>query len=330
MGNFDIIAIGDITTDAFIRLKDASVNCDINREHCMLSLRFGDKVPYEFVEIVRAVGNSANTAVAGARLGLKTALVANTGDDDNGKECIASLRESNVSTDFISTQAGKHTNYHYVLWYEDERTILIKHESFAYTLPDIGSPGWIYLSSMGEEAIPLYDLIPAYLDPHPGTRLAFQPGTYQIKLGSEKLAGIYAHTDTFFCNTEEAKRILKREDFDIKMLLKGIRELGPKTVIITDGLKGAYACHESDMWYMPVYPDPKPPYERTGAGDAFSSTVISALAMGKTLDEALRWAPVNSMSVVGKIGAQAGLLSVSEIEGYLAQAPADYAPKKIS
>ncbi len=330
MENFDIIAIGDTTTDAFIRLKDASVNCDINREHCMLSLRFGDKVPYEFVEIVRAVGNSANAAVAGARLGLKTALVGNIGDDDNGKECLASLQSSGVSTNFISTQAGKHTNYHYVLWYEDERTILIKHESFAYTLPDVGSPRWMYLSSMGEEASPLYDIIPPYLDAHPETQLAFQPGTYQMKLGTERLAGIYTHTDIFFCNTDEARRILKREDLDIKVLLKGIRELGPKMVIITDGVKGAYAYHESDMWYMSSYPDPKPPYERTGAGDAFSSTIVSALAMGKTIDEALRWAPINSMSVVQKIGAQAGLLTVSEIEHYLLQAPADYTPKKIS
>ena len=330
MENFDIVAIGDTATDTFIRLKDASVNCDINREHCLLSLRFGDKVPYEFVEIVRAVGNSANAAVAGARLGLKTALVGNIGDDDNGVECLAALRGSGVSADFISIQAGKHTNYHYVLWYEDERTILIKHESFAYTLPDIGSPQWMYLSSMGEEAVPLYDLIPAYIDAHPGTRLAFQPGTYQIKLGTEKLAGIYAHTDIFFCNTDEAERILKHKNTDIKMTLKGIRELGAKTVIITDGVKGAYAYHENDMWYMPAYPDPKPPYERTGAGDAFSSTVVSALAMGKTIDEALRWGPINSMSVVQKIGAQAGLLTMPEIERYLAHSPADYAPKKIS
>ena len=84
MENFDIVAIGDTATDTFIRLKDASVNCDINREHCLLSLRFGDKVPYEFVEIVRAVGNSANAAVAGARLGPKTGPVGKHGDRSQG------------------------------------------------------------------------------------------------------------------------------------------------------------------------------------------------------------------------------------------------------
>ena len=33
---------------------------------------------------------------------------------------------------------------------------------------------------------------------------------------------------------------------------------------------------------MPIYPDPIPPYERTGAGDSFASAFISALALGKT------------------------------------------------
>ena len=72
---FDFVAIGDIVTDAFIRIKDASVNCDINTDECRLSLRFGDKIPYEYVEVLSAVGNSPNAAVSAATLGLKTPLI---------------------------------------------------------------------------------------------------------------------------------------------------------------------------------------------------------------------------------------------------------------
>ena len=32
MVNSDFVAIGDITTDAFIRLKDADVHCEVNAE----------------------------------------------------------------------------------------------------------------------------------------------------------------------------------------------------------------------------------------------------------------------------------------------------------
>ena len=111
--------------------------------------------------------------------------------------------------------------------------------------------------------------------------------------------------------------------------MAGIAKLGPKIVVVTDGPKGAYAYDGSEFWFMPPYPDPKPPYERTGAGDAFSSTFTVALALGKSIPEALSWAPINSMSVVQYVGAREGLLTQAKMEEYLKNAPPDYKPKKI-
>ena len=108
-----------------------------------------------------------------------------------------------------------------------------------------------------------------------------------------------------------------------------VRELGPKIVVITDGVKGAYADDGANVWFMPPYPDPKPPFERTGAGDAFSSTFVVALACGQSVEDALRWAPINSMSVVQQVGARAGLLSRPQLEQYLKEAPSYYKPEKI-
>jgi ribokinase len=79
---------------------------------------------------------------------------------------------------------------------------------------------------------------------------------------------------------------------------------------------------------MPLYPDPAPPVDRTGAGDAFASTFVVALATGKSIEEALRWAPINSMSVIQKVGAQAGLLKENELEEWLAKAPDWYQPSR--
>ena len=50
--NFDFVAIGDTTIDAFIRIKEASVNCDINKENCQICLDYGNKIPYESVTVV--------------------------------------------------------------------------------------------------------------------------------------------------------------------------------------------------------------------------------------------------------------------------------------
>lgn len=335
---YDFIAIGDTVTDAFIRLKDASVHCDLNREKCVICMRFADKIPYEEVIIVPAVGNSANAAVGAARLGLRSALVSNVGDDYFGKECLDALTAEKVAVEFIAIHKGQKTNYHYVLWYEDDRTILIKHENYDYHVPDVDDPSWVYLSSLGENSLPFHGVLEEYLKKRPGVKLAFQPGTYQIKFGKEKLAGIYQRAEVSICNTDEARRILGVDESDAKKLIVALHNLGPKVVVITDGPKGAYAFDGSTslttggeaMWFMPPYPDPKPPYERTGAGDAFSSTFVVALALGMDVPTALTWAPVNSMSVVQHVGARAGLLTRPELEAYLAKAPKDYKPRLLS
>lgn len=331
----DFIAIGDITTDAFIRLKEAHVHCDIDHAQCEISMKFADKIPFEFSEIVKGVGNAANAAVAASRLGLCASLITDIGDDQNGKDCLKNLRDNAVSTKLVSEHFGKVSNYHYVLWYEAERTILVNHVDYDYSLSKKAlrsKPTWIYLTSLGGGTEKYHEQIATWIEQNPNFKLAFQPGTFQMKLGTEKLKKIYARSNVFICNKEEAQRILGNNSSDIKVLLSGIKNLGPEIVLISDGPKGAYmfdSTSGNDMYFMPIYPDPKPPYERTGCGDAFAATFVTALALGKTSLEALTWGPVNSMSVVQYVGAQKGLLNQELLKGWLAQKPADYTPKKI-
>ncbi len=328
--SLDFLAIGDITDDAFIKLKEAQVYCDNNTNKCQICMRFGDKLPYESVTVVPAVGNSPNASVSAARLGLKSGLLTNLGQDQAGEEAIEALKRNGVDTELVLTHEDKKTNYHYVLWYGDERTILIKHEEYDYRLPDIGSPSWIYLSSLGENSLPFHHEIATYLKNKPEIKLAFQPGTFQIKLGYETLQDIYAVSEIFFCNVEEARQILKTDKTDVPELLEGIRNLGPNIAVITDGPKGAYASGPDGTWFMPIYPDPKPPVDRTGAGDSFSSTFTCALALGRSIPEALSWGPINSMSVVQYVGAQEGLLTQEALTEHLNQAPTDYKPQQIN
>lgn len=329
--NLDFIAIGDTVVDEFIRLKDARVTCDINDEACTISMRWGDKIPFEFATNIAGVGNAANAAVAAARLGLGSSLIANIGDDRDGDDVITALSKEHMDTTHITRHAGMPTNHHYVLWFESERSILVKHELYSYVFPEtLPAPKMLYLSSLGEIDTAYYTAIAAYLAAHPDVVLVFQPGTFQMKLGVTALAPIYARTNLFFCNKEEAGRILSLPTgTDIKELLMGIAALGPRTVVITDGRNGAYAYDGTRTFFVPMYPDNREPYERTGAGDAFASTVTSALALGKPLQEALLWGPINSMSVVQKIGAQEGLLTREALEQYLHDAPSEYAIKEL-
>ena len=332
---YDFIAVGDTVTDAFIRIAQASVmhtedaQGNVDEELCLVN---GAKIPYEFAKVIAGVGNSANAAVSASRLGLKAALVSDVGGDDQGKEIIAELGKNSVAGNFIRVHPDKVSNYHYVLWHRAERTILIKHEEYDYKLPDFGTPRWMYFSSVGENSLEYHKEISAYLALHPTVKLAFQPGTFQIKLGAETLKELYAHTEIFFCNVEEARIILKTTEGNPGKLPKMMSALGPKISVITDGPKGAYAydARSGKSFFMPPYPDPKPPYERTGAGDAFASTLTVALALGLPLETALQWGPISSMSVVQYVGAQEGLLTRPALEKYLAERPEDFVAKEIA
>lgn len=324
--SIDFLAVGDIVTEPFIRLTDAHVEDMKDSDAKQLCMRFGDKIPYEYAVLAVAVGNASNAAVAASRLGLSSSLRSYVGDDRYGPECLAKLTEEGVDTSLMVTEPGKATNYHYVLWYGSERTILVKHEEFAYTVPELSeSPKWLYLSSLSDNSLPYHEALVEFLKKHPDTKLAFQPGTFQMKLGKDALKGLYERSELFFCNKEEAERILALpEGTEMGELLERFRALGPKIVVITDGREGAYAYDGTRKMHVPMYPDSRAPFERTGAGDSFASTVTAALSLGKTLEEALLWGPINSMAVVQEVGAQKGLLTREALEDYLAKAPPEY------
>lgn len=330
----DVLAVGDVVTDAFIRLKDDLEKVEYGKDgQPDLSIPFGTKIPYDFSEIVAGVGNAANAAVAFAKLGFDSGLVSNVGSDGWGREIIDSLQDHNVDTRFVHINKGKISNYHYVLWYKSDRTILIRHEEYAYHWPRfriIDIPKWIYFSSVSKNALEYHDELSAWLEGHQSVKLAFQPGTFQIKAGVGQLKRIYKRAEILAVNREEAAKISGAKHEDINYLFNKLHELGPRVVVISDGPKGAYASDSINRYQMPIYPDPKPPFERTGAGDAFTSTFVAAIMKGASVEAALLWAPINAMSVVQKVGAQAGLLSVQQIEQYLRIAPHTYHPERLS
>jgi sugar/nucleoside kinase (ribokinase family) len=104
-----------------------------------------------------------------------------------------------------------------------------------------------------------------------------------------------------------------------------MQALGVKIPVITDGRNGAYTTDtDGSSWHVPMYPDPKPPLERTGAGDASASTTIAYLQMEYPIHEAIMMGAINSMSVVQEIGAQKGLLTKEQIDDWYSKRPVDF------
>jgi sugar/nucleoside kinase (ribokinase family) len=328
---YDLVCIGDVVMDAFIALKEAKVEWDKKHEHPELEMAFADKIPYESLIVAPAVGNASNVAVGARRMGLNTAMLTAIGGDHYGTEILDLYHKEGVSTEYVRINKALPTNYHFVLTYKAERTILIKHQKYVYDNPHTldTKTDWIYFSSIAEHTLPFHRKVADYMKKHPKVRMGFNPGTFQLRFGTKALAAIYKHTYVLFVNREEAAYILGSKNEDIKFLFNGLHKLGPKIVVITDGPKGAYASDGVSAYFMPPYPDPKPPISRTGAGDAFSTGFLCALIYGLPVQEALRWAPIESMHVVQFFGAQTGLLSRNALKALLKKAPKNYLPKAL-
>lgn len=328
----DVLAIGDVVTDAFIKLLDDQAKVTEHEGQTFLTMPFGMKVPYHHAVVLEAVGNAANAAVSFAKLGLHAGLVSNVGGDDWGRDILRSLNAKKVDTRFTHINPGKVSNYHYVLWYKDERTILIKHEEYDYHWPrfrSVDTPKWIYFSSISKNALSYHDHVAEWLAHNPEVKMAFQPGTFQMEYGVERLKHLYARTEVIILNREEAVRVTGGDHENVHDLLDRLHSYGPKIAVVTDGPHGAYASDGSNRYKMPNYPDPGPPVERTGAGDSFASTLVAAIMKGANLETALLWAPINSMNVVQHVGAQDGLLTAHDIDHYLQHAPKWYQPERL-
>lgn len=332
MSQIDVLSVGDVVTDAFIKLLDDRAAVTHTKDGLVLSMPFGMKIPFDHAEVLPAVGNAANAAVNFAKLGLTSGLVSNVGGDSAGRDIIAALDHADVDTRFVRINPKKVSNYHYVLWYKEERTILIKHEEYDYRWPHLRKhemPKWIYFSSISEHALDYHDELVESLNRHPEIKLAFQPGTFQMEAGVDRLRHVYERSELVALNREEAVYVTGGNYDDIHDLFNRLHQLGPKIVLISDGPNGSYASDGQNRFKMPIYPDPKPPLERTGAGDAFTSTFVAAIIKGNTVDGALQWAPISSMNVVQHVGAQAGLLSERELAHLLQKAPEWYKPERI-
>ena len=112
-----------------------------------------------------------------------------------------------------------------------------------------------------------------------------------------------------------------------RMTLRGfmaaVRSMGPRYLLLTDGMDGAYVGTTEGLMFCPAL---KVQVAGTaGAGDAFTSTFATFIALGSEPEHALHAATVNAASVVSYVDTQTGLLPRAEIEKRVA-ARADEMP----
>lgn len=318
---FDLITIGDSTIDTFIKIHDATIECDINKKDCKICIKYGEKIPVDSISHSVA-GNAANVAAGGQKLGLNSAIYTNLGEDENGHLIKKKLLQSKVSPEHIQVHPDKESNLSVVLTFKGERTIFVYHQAWDYSLPELSPCSFLYLTSTAESFTKseLFNQISRYVEKNK-PKLIFNPGTYQLKAGVRKYPHILEKCYLLIVNREEARKILEIDESDVnqKDLLSGLLLLGPKNIVITDGAEGSFATDGKGFFRAGIFPAQL--VEKTGAGDAYASGVIAGLFYKLPLSEAMIWGTINASHAIQFVGTQNGLLTKDDLERHRMAVP---------
>ncbi|QQG41794.1 MAG: carbohydrate kinase family protein [Candidatus Woesebacteria bacterium] len=319
MNPTDLLSIGDSSIDTFMTPLETETLCTVDKKQCLIAFAYGEKIPVRNLEFAVG-GNAGNNAVGAKRLGVNSSILLTLGDDSIGNLIVEKLKSEGVDMTYVIQQPGTTSNYSTIINYMGERTIFVYHAPRSYEFPvQLPVVPWVYLTSMGESFRPFYNHLTEWIKKNPTIKLAFNPGSWQLRAGYDSIKGIVESTHIMYVNRQEAEKLTNFGESNgrDRDLLIALNKLGPKICIITDGGDGAFAYDSINGKFVRVGILPVDAYERTGAGDAFGSGSLSAIIHGRTLEEALLWGTANSASVIGYTGPQKGLLKFEEMDGWL-------------
>jgi sugar/nucleoside kinase (ribokinase family) len=314
---YDVVSVGDVATDVIIRLPEGQVGLNAGPAGTFLEVPLGVKVAYHEDTTVAAGGNAANIAVGLSRLGIRVGLASYLAHDEVGRDLLAALHAEHVDTRLVRVDSPAHTNRNIVLSYKGQRTIFVWHEDFEYHWPYLRPsevPTWVLLSSLGASAVEYEGQIADWLDENADVKLAIRPGTVQIAAGPKRLERLLKRAEVFVCDTAQAAAYVGIEPAAPDRQLEALQALGPKTVVVVDEDGVGYALEGADRFRVGDGAGFGAAIDRTGATDAFASSVLAAVVCRLPLKEALQWGPPNYASVAAHLGSQAGLLRQEELQ----------------
>ncbi len=309
--SIDLLTIGDVCIDLYMKIEANEVTEDSDPIHPRICFYHGSKIPVTS-EMSNIAGNAVNVALATTLLGLKTAIYAETGDDEEAEKIISELNQAGVTTDYVHKNENSQTGVNPVIVYNGERTIFSHHEVRPYQMRGWPEPKWIYYTSVNPGFETFQAELVEYLNKNPHIGVAFNPGTFHMKAGLESLRNVLKVAHVLFLNKDEAVTFVG--DGDLEGIHKKLQELGPKLTVITEAGNGASAHDGKEMVKVASYMLDKPVMDKTGAGDCFAATFVAALFHSKSMREALQWGAINASYVIREIGAVHGLRSRQEIE----------------
>ncbi|CQR63953.1 ribokinase [Streptomyces leeuwenhoekii] len=269
-------------------------------------------------------GKGANQAVAAARLGARTALLARVGADDHGRLLLESQRAAGVDT--VGVLVGEDPTGVALITVDPsgDNSIVVSPGANARLGPeDVRAAGSLLHASRVVSAqleIPLETVVEVVRNLPPDGRFVLNPSPPR-PLPAEVLAAC----DPLIVNEHEARVILgdacvsgEPADWARILLAKG-----PRSVVVTLGAQGALVASAEGVSRVPsVRVDA---VDTTGAGDAFTAALAWRLGTGWDLVRAAAYAARVGAAAVTRPGAQASYPTAAEVDALDGGRPGDAA-----
>lgn len=261
-------------------------------------------------------GKGANQAVAVARLGGKANFISKIGTDIFGKQSLQLLEEEGIDTTGLLSDNDNPSGIALITVDQSgENSIVVASGANAHlTAGDVESS----LKNFPEAEIFLLQLeIPMetvkfaaqYASSH-GIRFILNPAP-----ANSLVAGLFKMIDIITPNAKEAEMltgITITDNDSARKAAESLHEQGVKNVVITMGKSGAVLLEEGKFYTIPA-PSVEA-VDTTAAGDVFNGALSVAIAEGKDLEQAVRFACQAASVTVTKMGAQSSIPYRNELK----------------
>ena len=251
-------------------------------------------------------GKGGNQAVAAAKFGAPTKMIACVGQDVFGRKLLEVLQSYRVDCGEIRESETGQTGVAIITCHEGDNRIILSpgtnHELKAAdvreALSRIAVPGDIFMTQYECEQ----NTVLASLE------YAKEIGMYTIfnpapaKIIPEKY---YPFIDLLVVNQTEAEYqtgIFPQEEESCKQAIESMQRMGAKQVIITLGSRGRIFNAGESLHSVPA--ERVEVVDTTAAGDTFIGVLAACLAEGKEIEESVRYATKAAALTIMRYGAQ--------------------------
>lgn len=267
-------------------------------------------------------GKGSNQAVATARLGAQSSLVAAIGTDKLASIATDLYAEEGVNADLVEARAERATGVGFIILNEKGNNFIIL---------DMGANELMDRMSVdrAEARIAQSDVVMTVLE------VPTEAATRAMELGRKHGArtilnpaparvlpdAIFAHVDYLTPNESELRILLGLPPDDprpSRELAEELRRRGVRNVVVTLGREGALVL--TDALDLAVTALPVEVTDTTGAGDAFNSGFAVALAEGSDIVNAVRFGVVCGSMACTRLGVIPSLPSRTSADALFAEA----------